>query len=177
MADDLRFPLGRFSSKGTRLTPKERIELIGRIEAHPGNIRRAVDGLSKEQLDTPYREGGWTVRQVVHHLADSHLNAYLRFKLGLTEDTPTIRPYDQDAWAATGEASTGSLDLSLPLLEGLHRRWAVLLKTLSDSDFRRTVHHPEMDANLTLDELLELYGWHCGHHEAHITGLRERAGW
>jgi hypothetical protein len=177
MADDLRYPLGRFSPKGTRLTPNERNERIDRIEAHPRNVRRAVDGLAEEQLDAPYREGGWTVRQVVHHLVDAHLNAYVRFKLGLTEDTPTIRPYDQDAWAATGEASTGSLELSLPLLEGLHRRWVALLKTLSDGDFRRTLYHPEMDTELTLDVLLELYGWHCGHHEAHIAGLRKRAGW
>jgi hypothetical protein len=177
MTDDLRYPLGRFSSKGTRLSPDERREHIDRIDAHPGNLRKAVDGLTDEQLDTPYREGGWTVRQVVHHLVDSHLNAYVRFKLGVTEDNPTIRPYDQDAWAATAEAATGSLELSLPLLEGLHRRWAAFLRALSGDDFLRTVHHPEMDADLSLDVLLELYGWHCGHHEAHITGLRERAGW
>jgi hypothetical protein len=177
MADNLRYPLGEFSPKGTPLTPSERSELIDRIEAHPGRIRRTVEGLSDEQLDTPYREGGWTVRQVVHHLVDSHTNAYVRFKLGVTEEVPTIRPYDQDAWARCGDAVAGPLDLSLPLLEGLHRRWVAFLRTLSVEAFHRTMFHPEMDANLTLDTLLELYGWHCRHHEAHISGLRERAGW
>ncbi len=177
MHHDLRYPIGGFSPKGTPLTAAERNELIGRIEAHPGNVHDAVADLSEEQLDTPYREGGWTVRQLVHHLVDSHMNAYVRFKLGVTEDVPAIRPYDQDAWALSAEAVAGSLQLSLPLLEGLHRRWVAFLRTLADDEFRRTVHHPEMETDLTLDTLLELYGWHCRHHEAHITRLRRRERW
>lgn len=177
MTDDLRYPIGEFSPKGTPLIASERSQLIDTIEDHPVRVRSVVHDLSEEQLDTPYREGGWTVRQVVHHLVDSHLNAYVRFKLGVTEEVPTIRPYDQDAWARCVDAVTGPLELSLPMLETLHRRWVAFLRTLPVETFHRRVRHPEMGADLSLDTLLELYGWHCRHHEAHISGLRERAGW
>ncbi len=177
MTDDPRYPVGPFSPKAAALTPPEREALIRRIEAHPANVRDSVADLTDEQLDTPYREGGWTVRQVVHHVVDSHVNSYVRFKLGMTEDNPTIRVYDQAAWAVSGEAAVAPLGLSLPLLEALHRRWVAFLRSMSVGDFQRTIHHPEMDADLTLDTMLELYAWHCEHHEAHITRLRGRKGW
>ena len=175
--DDPRYPVGPFSPKGAPLTPEEREEMVLRLELHPARISEAVRGLTQEQLDTPYREGGWTVRQVVHHVADSHLNSYVRFKIGVTEEHGTIRPYDEAAWAEVGEALAGPIELSLPLLEALHLRWVTFLRTLSADDFQRTVYHPEMEGDLTLDTLLELYGWHCLHHETHITALREREGW
>jgi len=175
--DDPRYPVGPFSPKGSPLTAEERELMLGRIAAHPVRMRAAVAGLTGEQLDTPYREEGWTVRQVVHHVVDSHLNSYVRFKIGMTEENGTIRAYDEAAWAETQEARIAPVELSLPLLESLHARWVVFLRSLSDSDFQRTLHHPEMGRDLTLDTLLELYGWHCLHHETHITALRDRMGW
>ena len=174
---DLRYPVGPFSAKGSPLTAQEREQMLGRLEDHPARMRAAVEGLTDEQLDTPYREGGWTVRQVVHHVVDSHLNSYVRFKIGMTEDNGAIRPYEQGEWAELGEAKSAPIDLSLPLLDALHARWVTFLRTLSDEDFQRSVHHPEMGRDLTLDTLLEIYGWHCLHHETHITALRDRMGW
>ncbi len=174
---DLRYPVGPFSPKGSPLTSEERDEMLGRLEQHPARIRAAVAGLDDQQLDTPYREAGWTVRQVVHHVVDSHLNSYVRFKIGMTEDNGTIRPYEQSDWAELEEASSAPVELSLPLLDALHARWVAFLRTLSEDDFQRTVHHPEMGRDLTLDTLLEIYGWHCLHHETHITALRQRNGW
>jgi hypothetical protein len=136
----------------------------------------AVDGLDEEQLDTPYRPGGWTVRQVVHHLADSHINAFVRFRLGLTEDQPTIKPYDEKLWAELADCRNAPVEMSLSLLEGLHQRWVMLLTGMSDSDYARTIHHPESGI-LRLDTYLATYGWHSRHHVAHITNLRERLGW
>ena len=175
--DDPRYPAGPFSPKTAPLTAAEREEMIRRIAAHPERIRSAIAGLTEEQLDTPYRDGGWTVRQVVHHVVDSHMNSYVRFKTGLTEEKGTIRPYDEAAWAELPEAKSAPVALSLPLLEALHARWVVVLRGFSEDDFRRTLYHPEMDQELTLDTMLELYAWHCVHHEAHITALRERMGW
>jgi hypothetical protein len=139
-------------------------------------LRNAVSGLNEEQLDTPYRPDGWTVRQVVHHLADSHINSYVRFRLALTENQPTITVYDENAWANLPDARDSNVELSLALLEGLHRRWAVLLRSLTARDWQKTFRHPERGL-MRLDVNACLYAWHSQHHLAHITGLRERNGW
>jgi hypothetical protein len=174
--EDLRYPVGRFGYEGLQ-TPAERRDCIARIEAAPAAVRRAVSGLSEAQLDTPYREGGWTVRQVVHHLPDSHLNAYTRFRLALTEPTPTIRPYQEHLWAELPDARSAPIELSLALLEALHRRWALLLQSLNPAEWELRYHHPEHGREWTLDEALAMYAWHGVHHTAHITRLRERMGW
>ena len=174
--DELRYPLGRFTYRGP-LSPAERLACIERIEAAPAAIRRAVEGLRESQLDTPYREGGWTVRQVVHHVPDSHLNAYVRFRLALTEPTPTIRPYFEDRWAELPDAQRAPVEPSLALLESLHRRWLLLLRSLGPEDWGRRYLHPEHGREWSLDEVLGMYAWHGEHHTAHITRLRERMGW
>lgn len=173
---DPRYPIGPFTSLGRVLNADERSERIDIIEAHPPKMRAAVAGLTGEQLDTPYREGGWTVRQVVHHVVDSHLNAYVRFKLAITEDDPTIRTYDEKAWAALPDAKEAPVEVSLTILDALHPRWVAFLRALSAEDFRRSMQHPEV-GEMRVDVLLEIYGWHCPHHEGHITGLRGREGW
>lgn len=175
-SDDLRYPIGNFAYDG-QATADARRERISQIEQAPAALRAAVRGLSETQLGTAYRPGGWTVRQVVHHVPDSHLNAVTRFKLALTEPNPTIRPYDEARWAELGDVPGTPVEVSLRLLEALHERWVVLLRSLSAADFDRTLFHPERGATMTLDELLALYAWHGRHHTAHITGLRERAGW
>jgi len=154
----------------------DRQMFIRQIADAPAELRSALAGLSEEQLDTPYREGGWTVRQVVHHLADSHLNAFVRFKLGMTEDQPTIKTYDQQRWAELADAKAAPVETSLALIESLHKRFAVLLRSMSAADFARTMNHPEQGI-VTLDRYLSLYAWHGRHHVAHITSLRERMGW
>jgi hypothetical protein len=171
---DLRYPVGRHSSVKA-LTPDQRADCIMQIADAPATLRRAVAGLGERQLDTPYRPEGWTVRQVVHHLPDSHLNAYVRFKLALTEERPTIKPYDQARWAATAEMRA-PVEVSLQLLAALHERWVLLLRGMGPAEFARTLNHPESGV-LTLDGLLAMYAWHGRHHTAHITGLRERMGW
>ncbi len=173
---DLRFPIGKFERRDT-LDPDERRALIDAIAAAPARMREAVAGLSETQLDTPYRDGGWSVRQVVHHVPDSHLNAYTRFKLALTEDDPIIRPYDEASWAELADARQTPVEVSLTLLESLHARWVVLLRSLQPDDFRRTLRHPDHNGILTVDWLLAMYGWHSRHHVAHVTSLRERMGW
>jgi uncharacterized damage-inducible protein DinB len=173
---DLRFPIGKFERRD-ELTPEERRARIDEIAAAPARLREAVAGLTDEQLDTPYREGGWTVRQVIHHLPDSHLNAYTRLKLALTEDDPTIRPYDEALWAGLADSRQTPVEVSLTLLESLHARWVTLLRSLSAEDFRRTFRHPEHGGGLTIDWLCALYAWHGRHHVAHVTSLREREGW
>ena len=172
---DLSYPIGRFDF-GKPVVAEARPQLIAEIEAAPARFREAVRGLGDEQLDTPYRPGGWTVRQVVHHFADSHMNAYVRFRLALTENEPTIRPYDQKAWAELPDARTAPVEPSLQLIEGMHARWVRLLETLSDADFARTFRHPELGL-VRLDSNLALYAWHGRHHAAHIAGLRQRNGW
>lgn len=174
--DDPKFPTGRFESLGRPLTADERAERIAAIDAHPANMRAAVAGLDDAQLDTPYRDGGWTVRQVVHHVVDSHVNSYIRFKLAVTEDNPRIVTYDQSAWAQLADARSAPVEGSLAILDALHRRWVAFLRARTEEDFRRTVRHPEW-GDISVDFLLEIYGWHCPHHEAHITRLRERMGW
>ncbi len=172
---DLRYPIGKHQPPSA-FDASSRRTLILQIEEVPAQLRRAVEGLTEAQIDTPYREGGWTVRQVVHHLPDSHLNAYVRFKLALTESEPTIKPYDEARWAELGDATRGELPLSLDLLTALHRRWVLLLRGLGEEQFARTFRHPEIGV-LSLDRALALYAWHGKHHVAHITSLRDRMGW
>jgi hypothetical protein len=172
---DLRYPIGKFDFQQT-VTPGQYPALIEEIAAAPALFRDAVRGLDDAQLDTPYRPGGWTVRQTVHHVADSHMNSFLRLRLALTESEPTIRPYDQKAWGELPDSRTAPVELSLQLIENLHARWALLLKTLSDADFARSFRHPELGL-VRLDTNLALYAWHGRHHAAHITGLRQRNGW
>ncbi len=172
---DLRYPVGQFSFAGT-FSPKERASLIDQIAATPERMRAAVAGLSNEQLDTPYRPGGWSVRQVVHHVPESHLNSYIRFKLAITEDQPTIKPYFEDRWAQLQDALVSPIEPSLDLLEALHQRWVWFLRSLKDEDFKRTFQHPEQGL-VSLNKNVALYAWHGRHHVAHITTLRERMGW
>ena len=172
MNQDLRYPIGRFQWEDN-LSEARRGEMIGQIAETPAKVRAAVKGLTEQQFDTPYREGGWTVRQLVHHLADSHMNAYVRFKLALTEDEPTIKTYEQERWAETIDSRTAPPEISLSLLDGLHHRWAMLLRAMKPEDFARRFKHPEL-GELTLEKLLGVYAWHGRHHTAHITGLRER---
>ena len=172
---DLRFPIGKFNWESAG-SSAEREQNIDEIAATPAKLRAAVAGLTEEQLDTPYREDGWTVRQVVHHVADSHLNSYIRFRLALTEDTPTIKPYDEGEWANLEDAKHAPVDVSLVLLESLHDRWVRLLRSMQPVDFERRFKHPEF-GEFALDKNLALYVWHGQHHTAHITNLREREGW
>lgn len=171
---DLRYPIGKFQEEN--VTPQRRSELIAAIANTPVKVRAAVLGLNETQLDTPYREGGWTVRQVVHHLPDSHMNAYIRLKWTLTEDEPTIKAYEEKLWAELPEASTAPLEISLALLEALHRRWIMQWLTLAPADFSRMWRHPQHGLR-SLDWLLQIYAWHGAHHTAHITALRDRMGW
>jgi uncharacterized damage-inducible protein DinB len=172
---DLRFPIGP-TDRSAALAAGERAQRIDAIAATPTQLRRAVAGLSDQQLDTPYREGGWTVRQVVHHIADSHINAYVRFRLGLTEENPTIKPYDQTAWAELHDVRHLPVEVSLRLLEAIHERLVHLLLAVPPSSFSRQIVHPE-NGPMTLDSLVSVYAWHGKHHVAHITGLRDRQGW
>ncbi len=173
---DLRYPIGQFTYDGV-VGPEARVRRIEEIAATPAALRRAVAGLEGAQLETPYREGGWTVRQVVHHLADSHLNAYVRLKLALTEDVPLIKPYDQARWAELDDTRSVPVEVSLALLETLHERWVAVLRAMTSADWRRGYRHPEYDRVITLDEVLAMYAHHGRHHVAQITGLRERQGW
>jgi len=172
--DDLRFPIGRFSPTAST-PPGVRAANIQTLRLLPERLRAAVSGLSDIQLNTPYREGGWTVRQLVHHVADSHANSYIRFKLALTEDWPTIKPYDEAAWARLAD-SRAEIDGSLALIEALHGRWVELLETMSDEDFQKGFNHPERGRQ-NLATALALYDWHSRHHTAHINSLRTRQGW
>jgi uncharacterized damage-inducible protein DinB len=171
---DLRFPVGRFRPAAAS-GAEGRTAQIQTLRLLPERLRAAVAGLSEAQLDTPYREGGWTVRQVVHHIADSHANSYIRFKLALTEDWPTVKPYDEAAWARLADYAT-PIDGSLVLIDALHARWVALLGGLTDAEFARGYNHPEMGRQ-TLEFTLALYDWHSRHHVAHITALRARMGW
>jgi len=176
MTDDLRYPTGKFTFD-PNVTSQKRAQSIATIREAPAAFRAAVSGLSDAQLNTPYRPEGWTVRQLVHHVPESHMNAYTRFKLGITEDTPTIKPYDENLWAALPDASKAPIDPSLALMDALHARWVALLETMTPEQFGRTVFHPEHKRELSLDWMLQLYGWHGRHHTAHITSLRSRNGW
>ena len=172
---DLQFPIGRFALDG-EITAERRLQWIAEIEQTPANLRAAVAGLSGEQFDTPYRPGGWTVRQVVHHLPDSHLNSYVRFKLAMTEERPTIKPYDEARWAETEDGRSGPIEVSLALLKSLHQRWTLMLRSMRPEEWSRRFLHPELGER-SLDASLALYAWHGRHHVAHISSLRERMGW
>ena len=172
---DPRFPIGKFKYAGASSEP-ERKRFIEEIAATPAQLRAAVRGLSPDQLDTPYRQGGWTVRQLAHHVPDSHLNSYVRFKLALTENEPTIKSFDEGRWAELADTRTTPVEISLSLLDSLHQRWTNLLRSLSGSDWKRTFRHPERGV-MTLDEALAMYAWHGKHHVAHITRVREEKGW
>jgi uncharacterized damage-inducible protein DinB len=175
MTEDLRFPIGKFDPK-IKVTPEMRREFIQAIEELPVKIRKAVDGLDDEQIDARYRPEGWTVRQLVHHVADSHMNSFCRFKLGLTENTPTIKPYDEALWAEMADSKNAPIDISLNLIDAVHARWTILLKSMRDEDFARKINHPERGA-MNLSSTLALYDWHGKHHTAHITNLRKRNSW
>jgi uncharacterized damage-inducible protein DinB len=172
---DLRYPIGKFHYDGPLGEEQKRI-CLDEIAETPAKLRDAVKGLSDAQLDTPYRPGGWTVRQVVHHVPDSHLNSYVRFKLALTEDEPTIKPYAEDRWAELADTKTTPIEVSLTMLDALHDRWVRLLLPLDTEDWKRTFRHPEL-GSMTLEKTLALYAWHRKHHVAHITELRKRINW
>lgn len=172
---DLRYPIGKFSYDGPLEEGQRRI-FCDQIAEAPRRLREAVKGLSEQQLDTPYRDGGWTVRQVIHHLPDSHMNSYVRFKLALTEDNPTIKPYAEDRWADLPDTKATPVEVSLALLENLHDRWVRLLRSLTAEEWKRTFRHPDLGP-MTLEKALAVYAWHGRHHVAHVTELRKRMSW
>ena len=172
---DPRFPLGKFSYDGP-LSQEQRHKLLDDVAQTPTNLRTAIKGLSDSQLDTPYRDGGWTVRQVVHHVPDSHMNAYVRFKMALTEDSPTIKTYEEARWAELPDTKATPVEVSLVLLDTLHDLWVRLLRSLTPEQWNRTYRHPELGP-MTLEKVLALYAWHGPHHVAHITELRKRMSW
>jgi hypothetical protein len=172
---DLRFPIGEFSFPKT-VSAQELTLFIDQIAETPARLRAAMAGLSESQLDTPYRPGGWTVRQVAHHVPDSHMNSYMRYRLALTEDEPVIKPYEEARWAELPDARSMPVEPSLVLLESLHARWVPLLQSLTDAEWKRTFRHPELGV-VSLDKNAALYAWHGRHHVAHVTKLRERMGW
>jgi uncharacterized damage-inducible protein DinB len=171
MTDDLRYPTGTFTFDPD-VTPAKRAKSIAAIREAPALMRAALQGLSDAQIDTPYRDGGWTPRQIAHHVAESHMNAYIRFKLALTETNPTIKPYDENLWAKTPDVAREPVATSVTLLEALHKRWVTLLGTMKPEDFSLTVFHPEHKREMSLDELLQMYAWHGKHHAAHVTSVK-----
>jgi len=174
--EPLRFPIGRFNIQ-ENISEETINQCIRDIETLPNLLRMAVDQLDETQLNTPYRPDGWTIRQVVHHLADSHINSYVRFKWALTEDAPTIKAYNEKVWAEEEDAKTASVEVSLKLLEALHQRWILVLKNLSKEDLKRTFVHPKSGFVYTLEMAITLYAWHGKHHVAHIESLKERSNW
>jgi hypothetical protein len=169
-------PIGLYIKPET--ITKDTIEIyISSISSLPGKLRKAIAHLSDEQLDTSYRPGGWTIRQLVHHLADAHINGYIRFKLALTEENPNIKPYNENKWSELIDARTLPIEPSLKLIDGLHNRWTVLLNSMTIEDFKKTYYHPEHGKKLNLDEVLGEYAWHSDHHLAQITELKKRKGW
>jgi uncharacterized damage-inducible protein DinB len=172
---DLRYPIGKYTPQPFSATQKEKWLLD--LQFLPDELERAIQNLDAAQLDTPYREGGWSVKQVVHHVADSHINAYTRFKLGLTEENPVIKPYEEGQWALLDDVNTVPINVSLTLVHALHQRWVAAIRHLADAQWQRTVFHPEQKKELSLWLLLGSYAWHGKHHVAHITSLREREGW
>lgn len=173
--DELRYPIGRYAEQPFSVAQRDQWLLD--IRFLPGHLEQAIENLDEAQLDTPYREAGWTLRQVVHHVADSHVNAYTRFKLALTEDLPVIKPYDENAWARLPDVQAVPLNVSLTLLHALHTRWSALLESIGDEQWQREVVHPEHGRKMSLWYLLGLYAWHGRHHTAHITTLRETMRW
>ena len=175
MEQDLRYPIGKYITQP--FSDQQLQEWLTDIKNLPQHLENAVLNLDEAQLNTPYRDGGWMVKQVVHHVADSHMNAYTRFKLGMTEDNPSIKPYDEVQWAEMKDSLELPINISLTLLHALHRRWYYYIKDLSEMDLQRTVFHPEHKKEMTLWFLLGMYAWHSRHHTAHVTSLRERMGW
>ena len=175
MSVDVRYPIGKHQM--VPFSQEEKEARLADILFLPRMLEYAVLNLNDDQIQTPYRDGGWTVNQVIHHVADSHMNAFIRFKLGLTEDNPTIKPYIQSAWGETADVTAVLVNLSITLLHSLHHRWYELLKTISDEQWERTIYHPEQERKITLWELLLIYAWHGKHHAAHVTNLREQMGW
>lgn len=175
MSEDLKYPIGKYIVQP--FSEKLLAEWLTDVKNLPQHMENAILNLDEAQLNTPYRDGGWTVKQVVHHVADSHMNAYIRFKLGLTEDNPMIKPYDEVAWAEMSDTKNLPINVSLTILHAVHTRWNEVLKNMSRGDLDRTVFHPEHKKQFTLWELLGLYAWHSKHHVAHITSLRERMKW
>ena len=173
--NDPRYPIGKFHFEGP-LSEEQKKAYLNDIASTPATLRAAVKGLSDAQLDTPYRPGGWTVRQVVHHVPDSHMNSYVRFKLALTEDEPTIKPYAEDKWAELADTKATPVEVSLTLLDSLHDRWLRLLQSLTPDDWKKTFRHPALGP-MTLEKTLALYAWHGRHHVAHITELRKQMSW
>jgi uncharacterized damage-inducible protein DinB len=172
---DPRYPIGKYEPQA--FSPELKNSLLLDIKSLPDNLEMALHNLDEYQLDTPYREGGWTVKQVVHHIADSHMNAYIRFKLGLTEDSPLIKPYDEKEWAKLPDVINVPVNVSATLLHALHQRWYATIKDLTEDQFARTVVHPEGNRKMDLWFMLGLYAWHGKHHVAHITTLRKNKGW
>jgi hypothetical protein len=175
MSEDQRYPVGKFAGP-VEQTPQQRHASIAILAALPENLRSAASDLTESQIDTPYREGGWTVRQLVHHVADSHINAYVRTRRALTEDWPTVSAYDENLWASLYDARTMPIEISLHLLEPLHRRWVALFESLTEDDWQRGYVHSE-NGRQKLAEVVQNYAWHCRHHVAHVTELRKRMGW
>ena len=175
MEQDPRYPIGKFSAPAS-ISEADRARFIEEVAAAPARLRAAVSGLSAEQLSTPYRDGGWTVRQLAHHVPDSHMNAYVRFKLALTEDEPTIKTYEEARWAELADTAATPVETSLALLDALHTRWVNLLRSLKGADWTRKFRHPAL-GEMTLEKNLALYAWHGKHHVAHITTLRKSKGW
>ena len=173
--ESLKYPIGRYQAPAT-IDEAQRKEWMKQISLLPSELSAAVSGLNDEQLDTPYREGGWTVRQVVHHVADSHMNSYIRFRWAMTEDKPVIKAYEEGLWAELPDARTLPVGVSLELLDGMHRRWTALLESMSEGDYARCLIHPASGEH-TLGKMLGLYAWHGQHHTAHVLRLRERMGW
>lgn len=176
LLEQLQYPIGKYNAQ-EEISAGKKEEYLLAIEQAPQLLRSAVKGLTDEQLDTPYRPGGWTLRQVVHHVPDSHMNAYVRCKWALTEDNPLIKAYYEDRWAETQEATKAEVELSLSLLEALHRRWIQFLRSLSDEQMEKSFRHPETGKRVSIRQMLGLYAWHGKHHVAHITSLREKMGW
>jgi hypothetical protein len=175
MSADLRYPIGKFNGQPPT-NSEERRSFLNQVEETPARLRAAIEGLTEEQLNTPYRDGGWTIRQVVHHVPDSHLNSYIRFKWALTENEPLIKAYHEDRWAELQDSKSTPVQVSLTLLHSLHERWMNLLRSFNSDDWKKTLRHPELGV-MTLEKMLALYAWHGRHHVAHITSLRERMGW
>lgn len=174
--EQLKYPIGKFEISSD-YDAKMRAKMIANIKSFPQRLTTVVMELNDEQLDTSYRPEGWTVRQVVHHVADSHINSYVRFRWTLTEDTPSIKSYDEKSWAELPDAKNAPIKFSLNLLKAIHARWTLLLERMSEKDFSKELGHPEWKNNLSLDKMVQLYSWHCDHHLAHITSLMERRGW
>ncbi len=175
MTENLRYPVGPCEWPND-VSAEERQQHLRDIAELPAKLQEAVAGLAPEHVDIPYREGGWTIRQIVHHIPDSHMNSYVRFKLALTEEQPTIRPYDEKLWAELADARTGPIEISLAMVDSLHSRWSIMLGNMTDADFERTIRHPEIGV-LKLKSMVAGYGWHCRHHVAQIVATRRRMGW